>query len=128
MGIVPLHCSAPARFLRLLRVHLVALCSSAPQGGPQPPASQPRARPQLLELAASKVAHFTVCVHPGAGLAWREAAVEQAVFSVLKKKQAEPRGGLVAFGRRIWRRCRTLEVGQTTIRIKMAVETTSKAA
>ena len=57
-----------------------------------------------------------------AGLAWREAAVEQAVFSALKKKQAEPRGGLVAVGRQLWRRCRTLKMGRSTIHIKMAVE------
>ena len=33
------------------------------QGEPRPLGSQPR--PQLLELATSKVAHFTACVHAG---------------------------------------------------------------
>ena len=59
--------SAPARPLCLLVVRLVAPSSSAhSRGGPRPPGSQPR--PQLLELAASKDAHFTAFDHSGGAL------------------------------------------------------------
>jgi len=51
----------------------------------------------------------------------------------LHKKRAEPRGGLLAFGRWLWHRCRApaiddrFKVGRSTIDIKMAIHTTKAA-
>ena len=113
--------SVPTEILMLDHSCFPLLCINALQQHEQ----RLRAVESAVGAVAEQLREFESLGVPSerAGLAWREAAVEHAVFSALTPKQAEPRGGLVAVGRRLWRRCRTLKVGRSTVHIKMAVET-----